>query len=86
MEENKVLTAEKFYESRGISIYEEYSDYQNEISYSNLYSIMNAYAKQHVKAALEKAAKEAYAFLDYKDNIVVAKGSILNAYPEDLIR
>lgn len=68
---DKIPTAEEM-EMSG-----QYDDYQ---------SMMRAFAKLHVKAALEAAAKQATGVIDNEWNeAVIDKDSILNAYPDKLI-
>lgn len=48
-------------------------------------NLMIAYAKMHVKKALEAASENSFTDYDDDNNIIIDKNSILNAYPESNI-
>jgi hypothetical protein len=70
----KMLTAEEFY-------HQAIND--NTIG-SDITDLMNAYAKYHVKAALEAAANEYYP--KDKENFEIVAGRFINAYPPENIK
>jgi len=78
MNTDKILTAKEFLNSKNYWHSEDYIP------------LLQKFAKLHVKAALEAASKKAELKIDFSMSELpegkINKDSILNAYPEDLIK
>lgn len=78
--ENKIPTAAEFAWNQE----EDFKGILAEMNYQEVYKLMIEFAKLHVKKALKDASKKAN--LKYNNGLFADKDSILNAYPEDLIK
>ena len=85
--ENKIETAEEL-----INWLESVSDKLPKTVRDHLSINIKGYAKSHVKVALKVASENAKVKTHYPNpyssevDIIIEKNSILNAYPEDLIK
>ena len=81
MKENKIPTAKEF------ALH--YFHVTDEEEHEDVANNLKKFAKLHVKAALASAAENAESITDIDKYIygsIVDKGSILSAYPEELIK